>query len=333
MDPNPPPVPQVARGLAGRRAGMIQGMSRRFARRPSGGTAAPGVYAIDTGTAELIRDRDRVHAYTLLVNGAESSHADLNDPAWLEFEYLQWMSAMIRTHLADRPALDVLHLGAAGCSLARNLITLWPESRHLAVEVDAKLAELVREWFGLPRAPQLRIRIGDAREITESLSDASFDVVVRDVFAGTVTPGPLLTAEFAAQVRRVLRPGGLYLANCADRPDLAMARSEAATIASVFDEAAIAADPPTLKGRRRGNIVLAGSDRPITSSSMARELRGGVLPAALWDGGEVVGFAQKSPVLHDSTLSRPESLLAFLRAREPGHAFESIPEDLLPEQD
>lgn len=257
---------------------------RRSGGRRVAGTPGPepGVYPIDTGTAEMVRDRDRPTGFMLFVNGVESSHADLADPAWLEFEYLRWMATVITDRFADSN-FDVVHLGAAGCSLARQLIATRPGSRHLAVEVDARLAALVREWFDLPRAPALRIRVGDARAVTESLAPHSADVIVRDVFAGALTPDGLTTLEFAQLVARTLRPGGLFLANCADGPDLMLTRAELVTLGTVFPQLAAVADAPMLKGRRRGNVVLAAGHRPIGGPALIGDLLGGPAPAQLWD--------------------------------------------------
>lgn len=242
----------------------------------------PGVYPIDTGTAELVRDRDRPTGFMLFVNGVESSHADLADPGWLEFEYLRWMAVIIADRFAGS-GFEVVHLGAAGCSLARHLLATQPGSRHLAVDIDARLATLVREWFDLPRAPALRIRVGDARAVTESLAPHSADVIVRDVFTGALTPDDLTTLEFAQLAARALRPGGVLLANCADAPDLMLTRSELVTLGAVFPHLAAVADAPMLKGRRRGNVVLAASDRPIGCPALIGNLLGGAAPAQLWD--------------------------------------------------
>ncbi len=258
-----------------------------------------GVHRIDTGTVELVRDRDRPHGWTLLVNGMESSHVDLADPEWLEFEYLRWASVFIERRYPEESAPEVLHLGAGGCSLARHLLVTRPASRHLAVDIDARLADLVREWFALPRAPQLRIRIGDARAVTESLPDNSRDVVVRDAFLGDETPDPMLTVEFSAQVRRVLRPGGLYLANCADAPGLALTRGDIAAIGAVFPHIVLTADAPMLKGRRRGNVVLAASEEPFDDPGLAAALLGGPAPAQLWDETRTREFGRHAAPEHD----------------------------------
>jgi spermidine synthase len=257
------------------------------------------VHPIDTGTAEIVRDRTSAHAYLLLVNGVESSHLDLDDPAWLDFEYLRWMAAIITAHLAPDVRLNALHLGAAGCSLARHLLTVRPDSHHLAVDIDAALVRGVREWFALPTAPSLRIRSADARSVTESLAPSTRNVVVRDVFAGAATPRALTTVEFTAAVRRVLRPGGVYLLNCGDLPTLAAARAEAATVAAVFAHVAVTADPAMLKGRRRGNVVIAGSDDPLDHPRLPRDLLGGAVPAQLWGDDRVRMFARHAHPLRD----------------------------------
>ena len=258
--------------------------------RPAGPT--PGVYPIDSGTAEIVQDRDNPDGYLLLVNGVQSSHIDLSDRTWLDFEYMRWIAAVIEDRSPPGQPLRVLHLGAAACSLARYLAQVRPGSHHLAVDLDAELARLVREWFDLPKAPVLRLRVGDARAVTEALADSSQDVVVRDVFAGAVTPEPLTTVEFTRQVRRVLGPGGLYLLNCGDAPDLRLSRSEIATVASVFEHVAVLADPPMLKGRRRGNVIVVGSDAPVGSAALTRELLGGAVPAQWWDDQRSRDFAR-----------------------------------------
>ena len=148
--------------------------------------------------------------------------------------------------------------------------------------------------------PLLRIRVGEARAVTETLTESTRDIVIRDVFAGSTTPTPLTTAQFTTHVRRVLAPGGIYIVNCGDTPDLQGARSEAATIGAQFEHMAIIADPAMLKGRRYGNMIIAGSDVPIGGQpALARELLGGGVPAHVWQDAEVRKFAANAPVRQD----------------------------------
>jgi spermidine synthase len=62
---------------------------------------------------------------------------------------------------------------------------------------------------------------------------------------------------------------------------------------------AIAADAAMLKGRRRGNVVLAGSDTPLEHPQLARQLLGGAVPAQLWGDARVREFARTSSPLRD----------------------------------
>ena len=98
-----------------------------------------------------------------------------------------------------------------------------------------------------------------------------------------------------------LRPGGVYLANCADRPPLALARTEAATIASVFRHTALVAEPGVLRGRRYGNVVLVGTDdeQLLSSATLARSLRSLPVPARLLVDDQVTAFAAGATVRRD----------------------------------
>ncbi|WP_040525156.1 spermidine synthase [Gordonia effusa] len=253
-----------------------------------------GVYPIDTGSCELVRDRF-TDGWLLSINGAHSSHIDPDDPLALDFEYMRYMAALLADRTRSDATLRVLHLGGAGCALPRYLAQAYPAARQVAVEVDAELARLVRDWFDLPRAPRLRIRVGDGREVTESLTAMSRDVVIRDAFSGEPprAPAHLTTVEFTESVRRVLAGGGLYLANCGDSRDLALARAEVRTISAIFPHVALVADAGMLKGRRTGNIVIAASDTPIEASSqLVRTLLADPLPAQVVAGRRAVEFGR-----------------------------------------
>ena len=275
-----------------------------------------GVYYIDTGDCELIADQDNSTGWLLKINGVMSSHIDLADPLFLDFEYMRWMAALIESRWPPSSAassaaggghkLRGLHLGGGACSMARYFAAAYPDARQVVVELDGKLAAYVRGWFDLPKAPLLRIRVGEARAVTETLTAGTRDFIIRDVFAGAHTPRPLTTAEFTAHAKRVLAPGGVYVANSGDAPDLKNAREDAATIAAAFKHTVIIADPAMLKGRRYGNMVMAGSDVPFGGDpQLRRRLLGGAVPAHLWADAQVRAFAAGIPARHDPQAQSP----------------------------
>ncbi|GAB3060710.1 spermidine synthase [Sediminivirga luteola] len=253
-------------------------------RRPGAEPAAE--IPVDTGTARIEADPAEPGLLTLYVNGVPSSQVALGDPARLEFEYMDWMARIIDAVLPAGP-LRALHLGAGGCSMPRHLEAVRPGSRQIGVDLDAALLRLVRERFDLPRAPLLRLRAGDAAAELAGFPEGRFDLIIRDVFYHDRTPEPLRGETFYAQAARVLAPGGLLLANIGDAPPHDASREELRLAAGVFEHCGLAADPGQLRGRRRGNLVLAASrasgDGPDWFA-VARALRGGPAQARLLAG-------------------------------------------------
>src|SRR5450755_3450846 len=165
----------------------------------TGRRQASGEDRMDTGhgCAELLRDADRRAAWMLLIDGIPQSHVDLDDPGYLEFEYVRRLGHLIDLAAPAGQPLRVLHLGAGALTLARYVAATRPASRQVAVEVDESLWRLIRLKLP-PRSGRIRVRIGDARAVLERLAAGSFDVIIADVFAGGRTPAHLTSAEFAA---------------------------------------------------------------------------------------------------------------------------------------
>ena len=233
-----------------------------------------------TGTAQLVR---RDSGILLLLDGTESSWIDLEDPAHLDFEYQQQMNAVLDV-LRPGARVRAVHLGGAGCALARAWECLRPGSTQLAVEIDALLAQRVREWFDLPHSPRLRIRVGDAAQVAPSLREGEWDVVVRDVFAAGQVPAPCRTEDFLAACRRALAPGGVLLANMPSLPR-SQAGSELEAVRRVFGDGLVVADAACARGRRRGNLVVVAGRRALTAEQVQevdRAVRRLPLPVRTW---------------------------------------------------
>ncbi len=269
--------------------------ARRVVPRP-----VAGPRSVTTGVAALVPDDDGRRGWTLYVNGMESSHVDLDDPTRLDFEYMRWLSGAIEGLDRQDDALQVLHLGGGGCTLARYLQATHPLARQVVVELDAEVLELTKQAFGLRSSRALRLRVGEARAAVAGVPDAAYDVVVRDAFTGSTVPEHLLTRQFATDVARILLPGGVYLTNLADGELLATARREAATALSVFPHVALVAEPGQLHGRRFGNVVIAGSTAPLPVVTWTRRLASDPVRARLLETAEVRQFASGRAPFEDS---------------------------------
>ncbi|MDT4914352.1 MAG: hypothetical protein QOC66_3480 [Pseudonocardiales bacterium] len=220
------------------------------------------------GSVELLADADRPGGWLLTIDRIRQSYVDLDDPTYLDFEYVQALADVLDA-LPSGP-LAVTHIGGGACTFARYVATTRPGSPQIVLEPDAALTALVRARLPLPRTSRIRIRPIDGRDGVVALADASADVVVLDAFHGGRVPGELTTAEFMTEIARVLRPTGVLLANIADGPPVTYTRRVLATVRSVLPQTLVIAEPAVRKGRRYGNVVLAASRAPLPLAEVQR---------------------------------------------------------------
>ncbi|MFD8740384.1 spermidine synthase [Streptomyces sp. NPDC059618] len=263
--------------------------SGRGGRRGQGAAEAV-VEAVDGGLAELLPDRDRAHAWTLLIDGAPQSHVDLDDPSYLSFEYQRRLGHVIDLVAPPGKPVQVVHLGGGAFSLARYTAATRPRSTQQVVERDAALVQLVRRELPLDPNARIRVRSVDAREGLAKVPDGWADLVIADVFSGARTPAHLTSAEFVTEVRRALKGSGVYAANLADGPPLAHLRGQIATVATVFPELALVADPTVLRGKRFGNAVLVASGLPLPVAELTRRAASDPHPARVEHGRGLLDF-------------------------------------------
>jgi spermidine synthase len=256
---------------------------------------------IDSGVAELVPDADRPRSWTLVVNGTPQSHVDLDDPAYLDFEYVRRLGHVIDLAAPAGRPLRVLHLGGGGLTLARHVAATRPRSSQQVIEIDAALVDLVRRRLPLERGARVRIRTGDAREILTRAPEDAFDLVVSDVYAGGRSPAHLTSVEFFTAVARTLRTGGLFAANLADGAPLSFARAQVATLRAVLPEACLIADPAVLRGRRFGNLVLVAGRGTPPVAGLTRRAAGDPFPGRVLYGDELTRFAAGAPPVTDAT--------------------------------
>jgi spermidine synthase len=224
----------------------------------------------------------------LLIDGVPQSHVDLDDPTYLEFEYVRRLGHVIDAAAPQKEPLRVLHLGAGALTLARYVAATRPGSSQVAVEVDAALVDLIRRRLPLRR---VRVRVGDARAVLERRPAGSSDVVIADVFAGGRTPAHLTSAEFMTAARRVLTGSGVFAVNVADGAPLAHARAQVATVLSAFPHACLIAEAAVLRRRRFGNLVLAASARPLPVDVLTRRAAADPMPGRVLYGEDLLRFA------------------------------------------
>lgn len=258
----------------------------------------------DHVTVEIREDRDPASpgGRLLLMDGVEASHVDLLDPTAIRFEYLRHLVGVVDAMFPLADALDAFQVGGGPCTLARYLVATRRRARVRVVERDAGVVAISREHLMLDHVPRLQVQVGDGREALAALPDASQHLVVVDAFVGLMAPHALSTAEFIADVRRVLRPGGLHAMNLIDVEPLELARAVAAGMEQEHAHVALLAEPAVLEHRTSGNVLLLATDRPLPSQATGRALARDASPWEARTGRALARMTQGHAPLRDGVL-------------------------------
>ena len=160
---------------------------------------------------------------------------------------------------AGRPR-HMVFVGGGGGTLPRWLLATRPGSHAEMLEVDKELVKLDQQRLGLKLSPALQVKVGDARTTLHDLPSGSADVVVGDAFSGLTVPWHLLTREWIQDIRRVLKPGGLYLLNVIDFRPNKLLKAELATLLPLFDDVQVVVAPDADGLPLGGNEVIIASD-------------------------------------------------------------------------
>jgi hypothetical protein len=208
-------------------------------------------------------DADRPSGRVLVLDDLRHSYVDLDDPTHLEFWYVRQIVGAIE-ELAPAGPLDVVAIGGGGLTVPRYLDAVRPGSTQTVLEIDPTLVEVVRDDLHVD-TDRFEIVTGDGRVSLREQPTASADVVVGDAFGSRSVPWHLATSEFMTDVERVLRPGGLYVANIIDGSHQSFLRAQAATIRTALPFVAIMPGEGLSSGLS-GNAVVVASDEPFDAA-------------------------------------------------------------------
>lgn len=250
------------------------------------------------GTAELIPDRWRPDGWTVAVDGVAQSYVDLADPTYLEIPFTSWIARVVDRQWPAGQAVSAVHVGGAGLTVPRYVAATRPGSSQIVFELDGELVKFVVEHLGLVGG--VEVRVGDGQAGVVGLGSAVADLVVVDVFRGGDVVVDMATVEFLRQTSRVLRAGGLYVANVWDGGELTFARRFVESVREVYANVVVLSEAGVFLRSRPGNVVLVGSDGPLPMGELGEHrdeffcLAGGQV-AALY--GDVSPVREGDPVV------------------------------------
>ncbi len=237
----------------------------------------------------------------LILDDGWHSKVDIDDPTYLEFEYIRAFRIAIDSWRQPPQKLNTLHLGGGGFTMPRYLKATRPGSDNLVLEVDPKLVSFDQKQLGLRLASDLRAANGDGRQNVRRQPTASWDVVIGDAFGGQTVPWHLATREMTKDIQRVITPGGLYVLNVIDSPPQRFIKAEITTVKSVFSYVAVLSYPDAFSGIGGANFVVVASDSPLPlakiSDSLASEFA--TLSMVMFEGKKLEAYVGHARILTD----------------------------------
>jgi spermidine synthase len=184
----------------------------------------------------------------------------------------EWDMFLVVPPLLGRPAENMLIIGNAAGTTARAYGKLYPDVRIDGVEIDPKVTETGRKYFGLGDNPNLRVITADGRPYLAG-TDKRYDLILVDAYRQPYIPFYLATREFFRLARDHLTPGGVLAINVAAVPgDDQLGDALGTTMLAEF--------PAVWRWQPlRFNELLVAVNGPTTASSLRRRV-GEVPPAA-----------------------------------------------------
>ena len=154
---------------------------------------------------------------SLVLDHLVHSYTDLKDPLYLEYEYIRIYEEIIRWQSGRRKSFKTLFLGGGGYTFPRFIEAKYPKSEIDVVEIDPEITRVVQNYLGISTETRIRSFNEDGRWFVMNCKEkGSYDFIFGDAFNDLSIPYHLTTKEFAIQLKSLLKPDGLLLANVID---------------------------------------------------------------------------------------------------------------------
>ncbi len=137
---------------------------------------------------------------------------DLRDPKKLVFPYVRMTLAGL---LVKPKPTSVLMIGLGGGSIPMTLSELYPEALIDIVEIDAAVVRVAHDYFDFAETDRMKVVVADGRVFVKRalLQKKQYDLVILDAFTGDYIPEHLMTMEFLQEIKSLLTPDGVLVAN------------------------------------------------------------------------------------------------------------------------
>lgn len=171
----------------------------------------------------------------LELNEGVVTHSEWSQHSVLTGGY--WDLFLMLPPLLRHEPRTMLVIGNAGGTMGRAYGRFYPNVAIDGVELDPKLNEVARRYFGAGDNPRMRLIAADGRPYL-ALTNTRYDLIVVDAYRQPYVPFYLATEEFFTLARKHLRPGGAIALNVAATPhDRRLSNAVGTTLLTAFPQA------------------------------------------------------------------------------------------------
>jgi len=154
---------------------------------------------------------------SLILDHLVHSYTDLKDPLYLEYEYIRMYEEIVRWQANKRKSFRALFLGGGGYTFPRFIEAKYPQAEVDVVEIDPEITKVAKTYLGISKNSRIRSFNEDGRWFVMNCKNKeSYDFIFGDAFNDLSIPYHLTTKEFAKQLKDLLKPDGLLVANVID---------------------------------------------------------------------------------------------------------------------
>ncbi|MBF0161760.1 MAG: fused MFS/spermidine synthase [Magnetococcales bacterium] len=166
-------------------------------------------------------------------DSGRQSCISLTDPDTLVLNYTRLVLSAL--YLQPAPQ-NILIIGLGGGTMPGVLRKIYPDIPIDCVEIDQAVVNVAKTFFGFAPDPRIQVFVEDGRVFVKHAlkRQRRYDLILLDAFDHISVPEHMTTREFLQEVKALLQPQGVLVANTFASGRLYDA--ESATYAAVFGE-------------------------------------------------------------------------------------------------
>ena len=190
----------------------------------------------DESIYNYLQVKDDDHTTTLSTNvlfGVQSVQNKDGKLTGMYYDYALAAPCMAGMDGTDNTGRSAMILGMGSGTYAGYCVRYFPGMTVQGAEIDGKIADIARTYFGLPE--EVEVAVADGRAYLTA-SEEKFDVIMVDAYQDITIPFQLSSREFFAAVAEHLKPEGVMVVNLnmTSREDGSINQYLCDTMASVF---------------------------------------------------------------------------------------------------